>query len=544
MKTVSWVNPIRALMIACFSVFVVACGGGEQEIDKAAKEGVLLVGNGTEPKALDPHIVTGVPESKIIQALLEGLIAYHPTEDLAPEPGVAESWAHNENYTKWTFNLRNSAKWTNGDPVTAHDFVYSWQRILSPQLGSEYAEMLYILEGGEAFHKGETSDFSEVGVKALDATTLEVTLVGPTPFFLSMLKHYTFYPVNPKVVEEFGGMLDRQSAWSKLENYVGNGPFKLKNWVTNQIIEVEKNPSYWDAEKVTLNEIHFFPVENAKTEETMFRGGRLHLTSSVPANKIPLLKEQSSDQLRIDPYLGTYYYQLNVTRPPFNDPRVREALALAIDRQLIVEKVTQGGQQPATGYVPQGVVDYAPLQAVSYDPERARQLLAEAGFPGGAGFPKKEILINTSEDHRRIGEAIQAMWKEHLGIDVGIYNQEWKVYLDTRSNLDYDIARAAWIADYVYPTTFLDMFTTGNGNNNTGWSSSQYDQLIRDSRLATSEEDRIRLLREAEGILMNELPIIPIYWYTRNFLKDPRLSGYAPKVLDHHPYKYIRFEAE
>ena len=545
MEFASSVKWLRALGVVALCAFITACGGGaESEADIAAKNNILLFGNGTEPKTLDPHLATGVPENKIISALLEGLVTYHPTDDSVPEPGVAKSWTHNEDYTEWSFTLRDDARWANGDPVTAQDFVYSWERILSPAFGSEYAEMLYILKGGEAFHKGEVTDFSTVGVKALDDVTLNVKLAGPAPFFLSMLKHYSFYPVNPKIVEQFGGMTDRQSSWSSLENYVGNGPYKLKNWVTNQIIEVERNPNYWDAQNVTLNGIHFFPVENARTEETMFRGGRLHVTSTVPANKIPVLKQQNPDQMRIDPYLGTYYYQLNVTRPPFNDPRVRQALALTIDRQLLVDKVTQGGQAPATGYVPQGVTNYEPLKAVSFDPDKARQLLAEAGFPGGAGFPKKEILINTSEDHRRIGEAIQAMWKEHLGIDVGIYNQEWKVYLNTRSKLDYDLARAAWIADYVYPTTFLDMFTTGNGNNNTGWSSEQYDQLIRDARIASNEEERMAILRQAEEILLSELPIIPIYWYTRSYLIDQRLKGYTPKLLDNRPYKNMTFHAE
>ena len=531
-------------LIGAVCALVVACGEREREVDIAARNGVLLVSNGSEPKALDPHIVTGVPENKIIQALIEGLIAYHPTDDLAPEPGMAESWTHNDRFTEWTFALRKDAAWTNGDPVVAEDFVYSWRRILSPELGSEYAEMLYVIAGAEAFHRGELEDFSAVGVKAIDAHTLKVTLEGETPHFLSLLKHYSFYPVNPRAVEAHGGMLDRQSGWSTLENYVGNGAFRLTEWVTNQVITVEKNPDYWDADRVSLSAIRFFPIENKRTEETMYRGGRLHLTASVPANKIPLLREQLPDQLQTDPYLGTYYYQLNVTRPPFDDPRVRKALALAIDREALVNRVTQGGQAPATGYVPQGIGDYPAMEALSFDPAQAKALLAEAGFPDGAGFPRKEVLINTSEDHRRIAEAIQAMWQEHLGITVGIYNQEWKVYLNSRSKLDYDVARAGWIADYVYPTTFLNMFTTGNGNNNTGWSSEEYDQLIRDARVAPSSEERLRILREAETILMAELPVIPIYWYTTTYLKDPRIKGYAPKVLDNRPYKYLSLSAE
>ena len=532
---------LRAFGVTLMCISLIACGGGEREADRAADSGILLRGNGAEPKSLDPHLVTGVPENRIIQSLIEGLIAYHPTNDLEPEPGVAESWEHDENFTLWRFKLRDNAKWTNGDPVTANDFVYSWQRMLSPELGSEYAEMLYVIRNGEAFHQGQLKDFGQVGVKALDDKTLEVTLAGPTPYFLSMLKHYSFYPVNPRAVEQFGGMTNRQSGWSTAENYVGNGPFRLKEWTTNQVIKVEKNPDYWDAGRVKLNEIHFFPIENVKTEETAFMGGRLHLTSTVSPDKIPVFQKNNSEELRIDPYLGTYFFRINVTRPPFNDPRVREALNLAVDRKLIVERVAQGGQAPATGFVPQGMESYPAANRVEFNPERARQLLAAAGFPGGRGFPKKEILINTSEAHRKIAEAIQAMWRQNLGIDVGIYNQEWKVYLDSQSKLDYDLSRAGWIADYAHPMTFLEIFTTGNGNNDTGWSNPDYDRLIREAQRAQSDEERVRLMKQAEAIFLTELPIVPIYWYTSPYLKDPRVQGWNPKLLDNHPYKYVSF---
>jgi oligopeptide transport system substrate-binding protein len=533
---------LRALGLAALCVSLVSCGGREREVDRAAKAGILLMGNGSEPKSLDPHLVTGVPENKLIQALIEGLVAYHPTEDLEPEPGVAESWQNSPDFRVWTFKLRDNARWTNGDPVTANDFVYSWQRILSPELGSEYAEMLYVIQGAEAFHQGKSKDFSQVGVKALDPKTLQVTLNGSTPYFLSMLKHYSFYPVNPKVVDKFGGMTDRNSRWSTAENYVGNGAFKLKQWTTNQIIKVEKNPAYWDAGRVKLNEIHFFPIDNVKTEETAFLGGRLHLTNTVSPDKIPVFKKRNADELRIEPYLGSYFFRINVTRKPFDDPRVREALNLAVDRKLIVERVTQGGQAPAGGFVPPGMSSYPGSTKVQFNPDRARQLLAEAGYPGGKGFPKKEILINTNESHRKIAEAIQAMWRQNLGIDVGIYNQEWKVYLDSQSKLDYDLSRSGWIADYAYPMTFLEIFTRGNGNNDTGWANPRYDALVRQAQSATTEPDRMRLMQEAEAILLTELPILPIYWYTRVYLKDPRIQGWNPTSTDNHPYKYVSFK--
>jgi oligopeptide transport system substrate-binding protein len=530
---------LRALCVGLICLTVIACGGREREVDGAAKSGILLYGNGAEPKSLDPHLVTGVPENHIISALMEGLISYHPTNDLEPEPGVAERWEHNADFTVWRFQLRANARWSNGEPVTAGDFVYSWQRILSPALGAEYASMLYVIRNAEDFHQGRIRDFGQVGVRALNPRTLEVTLAGPTPYFLNMLKHYSFFPVNPRVVERFGGMTNRQNRWSTAENYVGNGPFRITQWTTNQIIKVAKSPSYWDAARVRLNEIHFFPIENVRTEETAYQAGRLHLTSTVSPDRIAVFRRENPGELRTDPYLGLYFYRINVTRPPFNDPRVREALNLAIDRRLIVERVAQGGQAAASGIVPPGIQSYPSSEQVQFNLQRARQLLAEAGFPGGRGFPRKEILINTSEAHRKIAEAIQAMWRENLGIEVGIYNQEWKVYLDSQSALNFDLSRAGWIADYAYPMTFLEIFTTGNGNNDTGWSNAQYDSLIQQARVAQTEPQRMQLMQQAERVILTELPVIPIYWYTRTYLKDPRVQGWNPTLLDNHPYKYV-----
>lgn len=534
----NFLSYIRVGILVAFAGLLAACGGGIREADRAANAGILLIGNGSEPKSLDPHLITGVPESSIVRALLEGLVVPNQSEDLTVDPGMAESWENNADFTVWTFHLRD-ASWTNGDPVLATDFIYSWHRILSPPLGSEYAEMLYVLKNGAAFHQGQITDFSQVGVKALDDKTLQVTLEGSTPHFLGMLLHTSWSPVNPRAVEEAGGMTDRQTRWSTLENYVGNGPFQLKSWVTNQLIEVERNPDYWDADTVQLNEIHFFPIDNVNSEETMYRNGRLHLTNTVAPDKIPMFQRDMPDEMMIEPYLGSYFYRVNVTRPPFDDARVRRALAMSIDKQLLVDRVTQGGQIPATGFTPAGIAGYDAYRTVEFNPEEAQRLLAEAGYGGGRGFPTAEILINTSESHRKIAQALQAMWKTNLGIDIGIYNQEWKVYLDSQSNLDYDLSRAGWIADYVSPVTFLDIFSSGNGNNDTGWSNAQYDALINRARVATSDEERMRLLHQAEGILLDDMPIIPIYWYTRTYLKDPRVRGWDPKLLDNHPYKHV-----
>lgn len=536
------------LIVGCFGLlgclFLAACGGGNQTDADGEIAQILKLGNGAEPKGLDPHLVTGVTENKIIQALIEGLIAYHPTDDNLPEAGVAERWEHNEDYSVWTFYLNPEARWTTGDAVTAEDFVYSWQRILSPELGAEYANMLYVMKNAEAYNKGELTDFSQVGVKALDEGTLEVTLIGPTPYFLSMLKHYSWFPVHPGTIEEHGGMTARSSRWTRPENYVGNGAFVLTEWVPNQIIRVSRNPQYWDAEKVRLDEIHFYPVNDPNTEERMFLSGRLHVANSVSSAKIPWFRENRPDIIRLEPYLGVYFYRFNTTRPPFDNPKVRLALSMAIDQESIVKTITQGDQTPAHGFTPVGMMGYETPSMVKFDPQRAQELLAEAGFPGGEGFPEKEILYNTLEDHKRIAEAVQQMWKEHLGIDVTLVNQEWKVYLDSQVNLQYDISRSAWIGDFMDPITFLDMWTTGNGNNNTGWSNAEFDRHIREAQEAGDPAVHYAKLKQAEEIFLNERPVAPMYWYTRIYLKSPLVRNWSPKLLDNRPYKHIYLAAE
>ncbi|MGJ3242715.1 MAG: peptide ABC transporter substrate-binding protein [Opitutales bacterium] len=523
-------------------IFLAGCGPSTTPVEEATAEKVLILGNGSEPKNLDPHTVTGVTENKIITALMEGLIAYAEKDDNVLEPGMARHWESDARARVWTFHLRD-ARWSNEDPVTAGDFVYSWRRMLTPELGAEYADMLYILENGEAYHKGEIEDFSEVGVEAIDDKTLKVTLVGPTPYFPSMLKHYSWFPVNPRTIEAFDAYTDRSSEWVRPGNYVGNGPFILKRWETNTVVEVVRNPAYWDADTVKLNGILFLPIENADTEERTFRAGQLHHANTVPLDKIDAYRNDPDPDvralLRIEPYLGNYFYRFNVTRPPLDNPKVRQALNWAIDRESLVTNVTRGGQQPATSFTPPGMKGYEPPNRYGHDPDRARELLAEAGYPGGEGIRELEILINTSESHRTIAEAIQRMWKETLGIDVSIVNQEWKVYLDSQSNLDYDISRSGWIGDYMDPVTFLKMWTTGNGNNDTGWGSPVYDELIAASRQEADQSVRYDLMRRAETILLEEGPIMPIYIYTRNYLLHPDVRHWYPKLLDNRHYKFI-----
>lgn len=501
----------------------------------------LRVGSGTEPQGLDPHMVTGVPEHRLVSTLFEGLVDVDPS-DLHPVPAVAQSWTVSDDGRVYTFILRPEAAWSNGDPVTAHDFVYAWRRILSPGLGSEYAYMLHCLRNAQEFHEGRLQDFDAVGVKALDDRTLQVTLNDPTPCFLPMQIHFTWYPVHRPTIERFGRIDERNTKWTRPGNLVGNGAFLLKRWIPNNVIEMVRNERYWNAANVRLERVQFYPIDNQLTEERCFRTGELLLTENVPITKVPVYRRGHPELIHLDPYLGTYFYNINVKRPPFNDRRVRRAFAMAIDRESLTRNVLTGGQRPARALTVPNTAGYTCAARMEDDVETARRLLAEAGFPDGAGFPPVELLYNTSESHKLIAEAVQQMWKKNLNVAVGLANQDWKVYLASQKNGDYYVARASWIGDYVDPINFLECFTTGNGNNRTGWSSPEYDDLLVRARRASEIEQRLDCYQQAEKILLDEAPIIPLYYYTRIYLKSPRVQGWHSNLLGYISFKGLYLE--
>lgn len=537
---------MRALLVlglGCGALALAACGGGETRVAQGDREQVLHWGNGTEPQELDPHIVTGVPEHHILIALLEGLVLKDP-QTLETIPGVAERWEISADGLVYTFHLRPGARWSNGDPVTAADFAWSWRRALTPSLGNSYAYMYFAIHNAEAFATGKLDDFGQVGVEVLDPRTLRVTLDHPTPYFLQLLDHYSMFPVHRPTLERYGDPFQRGSGWTRAGKFVGNGPFTLERWDLNQVVVVNKSPTYWDAANVRLNAIHYYPVENVSTEERMFRAGQLHVTASIPPDKIAVYRAESPQFLRTEPYLGNYFYRINTRVPHLADARVRRALALAIDRVQIVEHVTQGGQLPAYAFTPPDTLGYTAPPAFTHDPEAARALLAAAGYPGGAGFPPTELLYNTSEGHRKLAVAVQQMWKRELGIEITLNNQDWKVYLDSVDNGHYQIARAGWIGDYVDPNSFLDMWVTDGGNNRTGWSDPRYDELVlRCAPAAPDRERRYRCFREAEAILMEAMPVIPIFFATRNYLARPSVRGLPANLLGYPLFKQVYLQA-
>jgi oligopeptide transport system substrate-binding protein len=533
------------VVIILVTLLIAGCGGGgaESRVEAGVREGVFHKGNGAEPQALDPHITSGIPERDIITALFEGLVTKNPYT-LAIEPAAAESWEISEDGRVYTFKLRQNGRWSNGDEVTAEDFVWSWQRAMTPALGSVYSYMFYPVVNAEEFATGMLDDFSQVGAKALDSHTFQVTLKEPTPYFLQLMEHHISWPVHRKTIESFGAPTSRLTPWARVGNMVNNGPFNLAEWRVNSHVRVEKSETYWDHDNVKLNAIVYYPTENITTEERMFRDGQLHITNDVPVDKIIAYQRDEPELIQVAPYLGTYYYMINTTRPVLDDVRVRQALSMAIDRSLLVETVLQGLVEPAYAIVPPDTLGYYPPQLFSYDPDRARQLLAEAGFPEGRGFPGFEILYNTHEQHQKIAVAIQQMWRQTLGIQVGIVNQEWQVYLATQEELDYDISRRGWIGDYVDPNTFLDMFITDGGNNKTGFSNPRYDQIIlREAPAIMDQERRYALFREAETLLIETMPIIPLYTYQSKHLIHPAVRGYPGNLLDWANWKYVHLEA-
>lgn len=543
-QRVNFIDRLRStLLAAALSLLAGAtlsgCGGGESNVVQGNRDGILHYGNGAEPQGLDPHVVTGIPENHIVRALFEGLAVKHPVT-LEPEPGVAERWETSDDGTVITFYLNPEARWSNGEQITASDYVWSWHRALHPKTGNLYAYMLFPVKNAERYTKGEIDDFDEVGVKALDDTTLEVTLNAPTPYFIQLMDHYSTFAVHPETLLKFGEMTDRFTPWTRVGNIVSNGPFELAEWAINRHVIVRKSEHYWDRDAVKLNGVVFYPTENAVSEERMFRVEQLHRTEEVPLDKVPIYRALPDSPYMQDPYLGTYFYLINTERPPTDDVRVRKALSMTVDRDQLIRTVLQDVFTPAYSITPPGTLGYQPPKTFDFDPEKARALLAEAGYPNGENWPGIEIIYNTNEAHRKIAVAIQQMWKKYLNIEVTISNQEWKVYLNSVSQRDFQVARRGWIGDYVDPNNFLDLYITDGGNNNTGFADPVYDDMIlKQAPRAASREERFRIFFEAEKMLMEQMPIIPIYTYSTRHLVHPSVEGMTANLMDSLNLKYV-----
>ncbi len=496
---------------------------------------VLRLSQRNEPATLDPQLATLPDEFFVIRALSEGLLTPAP-DGGAPQPATAVNWDVSPDECTYTFELRPEARWSNGDPVTAADFVYSIHRLLSPALAAPKAPLFFPLKNAEAFHAGREKDFSAVGVRALGDHRLEVTLEQPAAEFLAMVASGPWIPVHPATIEKFGRMDQRRTDWTSPGNFVGNGPFTLTDSVPNQVIVVARNQKYWDASHVNLQEIRFLAYDNGDSEERAFRAGQLDVTLSVPFSKLAAYRTAQPPVLRTSPLHETRYLALNTKRPPLNNESVRRALGLALNRTALVEKVLLGGQQPAFTFIPPGLGGYQAHWRISEDAEEARRLLREAGFPDGRGFPKIELTtwVNTP-----VLEAIQQMWRSELGIEVTIAPREARTHLAALVAGNYDLALVTAIPDYNGISDLLADLTSGNPSNYPHWSSMEFDRLVTEAGRSGSPALRNTAYQRAEKVLLDEMPLIPLYFNAKNILIRPAVQGWQEDALWTRFYKNV-----
>ena len=495
----------------------------------AAAEKVLRVANQGEPETLDPQKTSTTVESNVLRNLFEGLVVQDPKGNVAP--GVAESWTASEDGVTYTFKLRADAKWSNGDPVTAGDFVFSLRRIQDPKTKSQYAEVLYPIKNAQEVNTGK-AELGELGVKAVDPKTLEITLKAPTPYFLQLLTHQTGLPVNEKVVTALG------DEWVKPGKMVSNGAYVLDDVKPASHIKIVKNPNYWAAGKVAIDTVIFDPSEDRAAVLKRYRAGEFDIVyNDLPNDQLAWLKENMPKDLHIAPYAGVYYYTFNTTKPPLSDLRVRQALAMAVNREVLVEKITLAGELPAYGFVPDGTANYS-SQSVSWgklsqaekDTE-ALKLMKEAGY--GPEKPLKlQLAYNTSENHKKIAVAIAAMWKK-LGVDVDLVNTELKVHYANLRQGDFEVGRAGWIADYNDAQNYLFLSQTSTKQQNySKFSNPEYDKLMDQASVTSDVPKRAQLMQQAETILLKELPVIPLYFYVSKDLVSLKVKGWQNNPFD------------
>lgn len=523
-------NHARMLLLSA-ALLCAACG-------HAGKRADLVFLNGAEPETLDPALITGQPEERVVMGLFEGLLAFDAAGNTVP--GVAESWDISPDKRVYTFHLRHDARWSNGDAITAQDFVDSWRRAVEPETASDYASQLYFIKNGRPLNEGTLKDVSQFGVKKIDGYTLEVTLENPTPFFLELCALPTLYPVYMPGVKKYG------DEWIKPGNMVCNGAFTLVDWRINDRIRLAKNPTYWDAAHVRLNTIDILPTSNANTALNFFALGEADLMMDKGLTPVSLMNELKKRQdFHSAPFFGTYFLRFNCTRPPFNDARVRKAFALVVDKELLVDKITRAGEKPASSFVPPGTPYQSP-PGLARDTDLARKLLADAGYPGGKNFPHVNYLYDDRDLNEKIAVELQSMFTKELGVDVGLLKQEWKVYLNSMSRVDYDMCRSSWVGDYTDANTFLNMFVTGDGNNRTGFSNANYDGWIADAAKEPDIEKRFDIFRKAETMLVDEeAPICPLYYYVGIQLYDgKKFGGIEANLLDEHPLKEMYRKSE
>lgn len=528
------VSRFRCLLVVLQFCFALT---GCQHAEPAAD---LTIVNGSEPESLDPQIVTGISEMRITKALFEGLTRLD-ARTAQPVPALAERWEVSPNGRTYTFHLRTNLTWSTGEPITTTDFVWSWKRALDPATASDYAGQLFYIKGAEDYYNGKLTNDAPLGFQALDARTLRVELNSPLAFFLDLCAFPTLAVLPQKVIAQHG---DR---WLHARPLPVSGAFQLGAWRVNDKVRLVRNPRYWDAANTASEIIDVLPANSANTALNLYETGVADIVWDKDLKPVELMDVlRSRPDFHTFPYFGTYYYRFNVTKPPFNDPRVRRAFAMATDKAHLVRKLTGGGEVPARHYVPDGVANYEPPEGLPHDVEAARKLLAEAGFPGGKNFPRFSYTFfaggGGAQLQGKIGVELQQMWRAALGVELELRQIERKIFYSAQSKLDYDLSASSWVGDYNDANTFLDMFLSPSGNNRTGWKNPRYDALIHEANLQTDLKKRAELLRQAELILVvEEAPIVPLYFYAGfNYFDTNKITGIWQNLLDEHPMQYLK----
>lgn len=531
---------IVSLLLALTFIITGCAGGGKKADDTTATtEKIIKTNNSSEPGSLDPALATGTHETWILEHIFEGLMKYNEKGELVP--GVAEKYEISDDNLKYTFNLRDS-KWSDGKPVTAQDFEYSWKRVLNPETAANYANQLYYIAGGEEYNTGKGSA-DDVKVKAIDDNTLEVELKAPTSYFLELLADKTYAPVQKELTES-------NADWAKnADTHVSNGPFKLTKWEHRSKIDIVKNDEYYNKDAVKLAEVQFDIIEDKNTEWQKFEGGELNYIVDPQTDTAAQLLKDDDKRIKVFDTVGTYYLNLNTEMKPLDNVKVRKALSLALDRQSIVDNVVQGGQKVAEGIVPYGIFDETGKKEfrestenlITENVEEAKKLLAEGLEESGAtvdDFSKISILYNTDETHKKVMQAVQEMWKQNLGIDVQLENAEFQVKLDRERSGDYMISRAGWLGDYLDPTTMLDLWLVDGPFNDANWTNEDYDKLVKEAMVSSDETKRMDQFREAEKIIMEEMPILPIYFYNQAQVSDENIEGVVKTAQNYPSFIY------
>lgn len=508
-------------------------------MEEGLRTQTLHVNAGAEFRDFDPHTTSLPADGEVIRAVMEGLADYDPV-NCAPRPAGASRWETSADGLTWTFHLRPDARWSNGDPVTAKDFVEAYRRILSPALAAEYREQFFCLENAEAFSRGELQDFARVGARAAGDHTLILKLRSPVAYLPTLVAQICWFPVHRPTIEKFGRFDQRATAWTRPENFVGNGAFVLRSWRQGDAVQLVKSQTYWDRERVRLERVFLYPIDQLAVADAAFRAGQIHVTNITVDRMLAYRADPAMARLVHEATaLQTAFLRLNCARPPLTDVRVRQALSLAIDREQLARRVVRC-EQPAYSFTPPDCAGYTADRTLKSDPEVARQLLAQAGFPGGKGFPALEVGFYTYHGTEQpVVEAIQQMWRANLGVNVTLLKQEMKTSIAARRTGDFQILNSSWSGDYLDPTTFLDLLREGVSNNGTRWSNAAYESLLNDAARTIDPERRFEQLRRAEALMLDEAPIIPLFYQPLRALRHPAVRGWHDNLLDVHPLKFV-----